>query len=43
MNNDGEKIGKREMRGNKNPAGREPCGTRGMWKKCIILQSSFQS
>ena len=28
MNDDGEKFGKREMRGNKNPAGREPCGTR---------------
>ena len=27
----------------KNPAGRGPCGTRGMWKKCIILQSCFQS
>ena len=26
MNNDGEKIGKREMRGNKNPA--EPWGLR---------------
>ena len=29
INNDGEKFGKREMRENKNPAGREPCGTRG--------------
>ena len=28
MNDDGEKFGKMEMRGNKNPAGHEPCGTR---------------
>ena len=33
MNNDGEKIGKREMRGNKNPT--EPWGLRD--ENCILL------
>ena len=35
INNDGEKFGKGEMRGNKNPAGHGPCGTR--WSNTLEI------